>query len=339
MKRIQTLILVLFLIFSISCKENRSKQTEKVKEQIQNQALVKINIIRIEQELWKDKSPKGIENVLKKYPYFNKKYLLKTFPDDKISVKEVGMGINNPAVDTLYKISQDVFGDMKDLQTQFAQAATIIKQNYPDYYPQDIYTFISGMGFWGQDFLISDSIIVISLDFFLAENCKYQPQQPQYILKRYKKEYVIPTAIASIATHFIQSDITDNSLVAEMIFFGKMYYFLQITMPDLSDEIICGYDSEDLKEINNHQDVIWAHLIDKKLLFETKHEITNKYIGERPNVQEIGNKCPGRIGRWLGWQIVQKYMELNPKITLKELMAEKDAKKIFIASKYKPETK
>ena len=39
---------------------------------------------------------------------------------------------------------------------------------------------------------------------------------------------------------------------------------------------------------------------------------------------------------WLGWQIVRKYMEENPKVTLAQLMAEKNAQKILTESKYKP---
>jgi len=61
-----------------------------------------------------------------------------------------------------------------------------------------------------------------------------------------------------------------------------------------------------------------------------------KYLDERPKVYEIGNKCPGRIGTWLGWEIVNKYMKVN-QVDLQSLMIEKDAQKIFTLSNYKPE--
>jgi hypothetical protein len=38
----------------------------------------------------------------------------------------------------------------------------------------------------------------------------------------------------------------------------------------------------------------------------------------------------------MGWQIVRKYMEENPNITLQQLMSERDAEKILRASGYKP---
>jgi hypothetical protein len=43
------------------------------------------------------------------------------------------------------------------------------------------------------------------------------------------------------------------------------------------------------------------------------------------------------LGTWVGWQIVRKYMDRNPKVTLQELMADDDYQKIFNESKYKPE--
>ena len=60
------------------------------------------------------------------------------------------------------------------------------------------------------------------------------------------------------------------------------------------------------------------------------------YVEERPSIPEIGNKCPGRIGQWLGWKIVKAYMKNNPDVSLADLMAEKDAKKIFDHSRFKP---
>lgn len=327
---------ILFFIFLTNCNSKKSENKENTISEAEKKQIVDIKLIRLEQELWQNKTKEGIELLLKKYPQFNKKYMGKIFPDDKITVKEVFFGINNPAVDTLYQISQTVFGDMQDIKNQYARAATEIKANYPQFYVQDMYSFISGMGFWGQDFLISDSIIVISLDYFLAEKCKYKPQLPVYILDRYRKEYVVPTIVATIANYYNKTDITDNSLIAEMIYYGKIYYFQEKILPEIADSLIAGYSSVQLKDVEKHSEIIWTHFIDKKLLFETKNEITVKYVGERPAVTEIGNNCPGRIGRWVGWQIVRKYMNEHPEISLKQLMDEKDARKIFIASKYRP---
>ena len=50
---------------------------------------------------------------------------------------------------------------------------------------------------------------------------------------------------------------------------------------------------------------------------------------------EIDNESPGRIGQWMGWQIVRSFMENNPKVTVQQLI-KMDANSIFEQSKYKP---
>ena len=337
--KIKSLLLLLPILIIVSCSKDEQKKVDDIPAEKLKEIKADVKIERLEQMLFKDRSKEGISKFLEEHPKFNKKYFGKFFPDDKTTINELYAGINNKSIDTLYQNTQDVFGDMEDIRTQFSEASQRIKVYYPKHNVQEINTFISGMGFWGGDLYVDDSLAVVALDFFLAEKCKYEPQLPLYILKRYRKENVVPFIVTLIANKYNKTDFLDNSLVAEMIYYGKAYYFLEKTMPELPDTAIAGYSKTELTEIQSHEDIIWAHFIDKNVLFETKHEITNKYVGERPNVPEIGNKCPGRVGRWIGFQIVKKYMEKNPNVTLPQLMAEKDARKIFNVSKYKPEPK
>jgi uncharacterized protein YjaZ len=49
---------------------------------------------------------------------------------------------------------------------------------------------------------------------------------------------------------------------------------------------------------------------------------------------EIDNESPGRVGAWIGWQIVRSYMK-NNEVTVAQLL-KTNAKQIFEKSKYKP---
>ncbi|MCZ6692419.1 MAG: hypothetical protein O6939_00815, partial [Bacteroidetes bacterium] len=73
-----------------------------------------------------------------------------------------------------------------------------------------------------------------------------------------------------------------------------------------------------------------------QLIFETNYYVKQKYLEERPNIPEIGPKCPGRVGTWVGWEIVKSYFRQNPEVGLEQLMANQDAQAIFSQSKYKP---
>jgi hypothetical protein len=105
-------------------------------------------------------------------------------------------------------------------------------------------------------------------------------------------------------------------------------------MPSKHDSLIIGYTGEQLAESDTNRNVIWAHFIEKKLLYETSHFVKIKYVDERPYTAEIGSKAPGAIGRWLGWEIVKAYMQ-EEKPALPDLMKNQDAQRIFMQSKYK----
>jgi hypothetical protein len=122
-----------------------------------------------------------------------------------------------------------------------------------------------------------------------------------------------------------------------MIYFGKAYYFSKQILPFTADSLLIGYSGDDLRNVKENQEVIWAHFIEKQLLYENSHFIKKKYMDERPKTLEIGNKCPGRIGEWVGWEIVKKYMA-EQQVALPELMGTADAQQVFMQSRYKPQT-
>lgn len=85
-----------------------------------------------------------------------------------------------------------------------------------------------------------------------------------------------------------------------------------------------------------NEDMIWARLIQDKVIYSTSMVDKRNYLGERPFTIQVGEKCPGRIAQWVGWRIVDAYMETHPNTTLPELMQISDAQMLFRESKYKP---
>ena len=84
-----------------------------------------------------------------------------------------------------------------------------------------------------------------------------------------------------------KTEIEDKSMLAEMIYYGKAYYFTSQVLPHTQDSLLIGYSAEELQNINQNEDVIWAHFVEKQLLYETSHFTKKKYMDERP--KNIGN--------------------------------------------------
>nr|WP_194775479.1 gliding motility lipoprotein GldB [Pararhodonellum marinum] len=225
------------------------------------------------------------------------------------------------------------FSDISEIERDLENAFRYIKYYYPEFKVPRVYTFVSG---FSSDIFINEEILVIGLDYFLPASHRFQPTDlPQYIAERYQKDYLVPNIVMAISSRFNKSDLKDKTLLAEMIYYGKAYHFTKSILPCVKDEYIIGYTNEEIMACYANEEMIWTHFIENELLFITNPFDVRKYTGEAPFTDAISPDAPGRIGRWLGWNIVDDY-RFNKNVTLQELMADTDADKIFRQSGYKP---
>lgn len=292
-----------------------------------------LNVVRIEEKMFKATSSKEVETILQEYPDFARFFLdSKDYPSDAILAGKLFNLIQNPAIDTLYQESMDAFANLEALVTNLEESIGRLKAYYPQTKTPVVYTTVSGLY---KDLFITNDHIMIGMDFFVGENATYPPQEiPNYILRRYDTKHLPANVMQFISSQYI-SPSKGETMLAEMIDHGKSYYLLSKILPCTPEHILMGYTPEEWNDSFENDAIIWANFVENELLYETNHEMKQKFLGERPNVYEIGEKCPGRIGRWLGWQIVNSYV-IKTGASVQDLMSETDPTKVFRLSQYKP---
>lgn len=300
----------------------------------ENPQVTSMKITRLDEQLLNTSSKDEVIQLLKENPAFTRWFL---DSDQYPNLDELGKNLygisQNASIDTLYKETKEVFGNLEALESELTKAYSWLKYYYPAASVPELKIALTGLY---NDLYVSDSVIVIGLEYFIGKEATFRPMNtPEYILKRYEKESILPLIFSFVSNDFMAIDSRDNTLLADMINYGRSYYFTKQMMPCKPDGWIVGYNEEEIRLVSANQETIWGHFINRELFYETSHFIKNKYTGERPNVFEIGDQCPGRIARWLGWQIVKAYMEQNPEVSLADLMVETDAQKILNKSKFK----
>lgn len=275
----------------------------------------------------------GREPLIRDYVFRRTEY-----PNDSVFVNEIYRKFTNPGIDTLLRETKRVFGDLSELKAQFKDAFANIKYYYPDFQPPKVQTLISGMD---NDLFVSDSLIIVSLDFFLGPGAKFRPKMYDYLLRQYTKDNIVPSSlmIYGISDRFNKGDEKDKTVLADMIAYGKAFYFAKHMLPCVPDSIFIWYTPEEINGARSNQDLIWARFIQDEVLFATSHMTKQKYLGDRPKTIEVGEKCPGRIAQWVGWQIVNSYSEAHAETPLPQIMAMPDAQKLFKESRYRPQRK
>jgi hypothetical protein len=324
---------IFFLVITIfSCSKSREPCIDDpiIAERLS------VEIERLEDNLFEANSAEEILTFLKNHPMLAREFLgADQYPSDSILAREIFRVIKNPYTDTLLNETKKYFADMTDLKAEFEQAFSYIHHYYPEFKVPKIQTLVTGFG--SSEMYVDDDRIIIGLEFYLGEKAKYRPQGiPLYILQRYDKPYIVPAAILLYAEQFLRENHSDNSMAADMIYYGKKYFFAKNMLPCTPDSLLIWYDGKELANVEKNRKLLWYYFLENELLYETNHIVKQKYLDERPNIFEIGNDCPGRIGAWIGWDIVRSYNNKNKEVSLQEIMANPDAQDILNQAKYNP---
>jgi len=321
---IHCLVALLFGCGKKNCREDEGS-TPSGKELV---------LIRLEDSIQALKDTSDSRRFLDRFPLVSEKFLQRSrMPHDSILIQDFLKLSTDSYIDTMNLDVRREFPDLTWLKNDLTGLFDHIRFYYPKFHTPPVYTLVSG---FGVDLEVKDSVLIIGLEYFLSDSARYRPPQiPNYILRRLKKRFLVPEIGMVMADRYCEIDVLDNTMMGEMIKWGRVYYFMEKTMPCIQDTILTGFTDDQLKDVSGNLKTIWAHYLDKNLFFSTDLFLIKKYCDERPNVVEIGEKCPGRVGRWLGWQIVRKWA-IDHKIPLQKVMAEKDARKIFTESGFKP---
>lgn len=322
-----------FLVFCAGCSCSSEETTCVLDEEVLS-GKVEVNVVRLENAFFTSSSKEEMLRLLETYPDFASQVLdLETYPNKDSLALALVLAKEDTAMQALNRAVDAEFADFSDITEELENAFAYLKWYYPDFKVPKVYTYVSG---FGMDLLVEEDLVVIGLDYFLPSDHKFQPDLPVYLKSRYQREYLVPMIVLAISSRYNELDPKDNTLLAEMIYFGKAYHFVKSIMPCTSDQFIIGYTPEQLTSCWDNEDLIWTHFIENELLFATNPFEIRKYTGEAPFTDAISPDAPGRLGRWVGWNIVEQYQEKEG-LSLVELMAESNAEKIFRDSGYRPQ--
>ncbi len=233
------------------------------------------------------------------------------------------------------KAVADRFKDFNDIEQEIETALKYYKYYFPKENIPEIYTYISG---FNQSITVSKGFIGIGLDKYLGANSTYYIDMtiPRYVRYRAEKRFIPIDIIRALA--YNKSDFPDveQNLLNNIIYEGKIQYFIDKMFPDVADSTKIGYTDKQIQWCNKNEKEVWTWLVNNEKLFVTDYKEIRNFIGEAPFTVELSKESPGRIGVWVGWQIIKQYMKQNPDVKLKDLMANNDLQAILNAAKYNP---
>lgn len=184
--------------------------------------------------------------------------------------------------------------------------------------------------------IVTDTIVLIPLDNYLGQEHMYYANIPKYITQNMKPSQIVSNIASDYAKRYtFQSQ--KKTLLDDMIYFGKQLYFKDKMIPFKTDEDKIGYSQSQLEFAKVNESEIWTNFIENEYLFSTESSLPGRFIADAPFSKfylQLDRESPGRIGQYIGWQIVRAYMNNND-VSLLDMM-KRDAVEIFNKSNYKP---
>lgn len=321
MKLFQKYFLILITIgLFFSCKE------EDKNEKAINAIAMDIDVIRFDR-LFADATSEDISELKASYPYlFPKQY------SDSVWIAKL--------TDTLQiELEEEVDKVFNDFDTQIEEITSLFKHfkyYFPRFYPPKVITVISDVNY-NDRVILADSLLLLGLDNYLGEEHYFYSGLPNYVAKGLDKDY-LTSNIASALAKRVNKYPRNRSFLSRMVYYGKELYLIDRLIPNTEDYQKIGYTKEELDWARLNEEQIWRHFIEEELLYSTDAKLDRRFLDPAPFSKfglELDSESPGRLGRYMGWQIVKAFMEKNPNIGPKQLLS-LPADDIFKKSNYKP---
>ncbi|MGQ1784337.1 MULTISPECIES: gliding motility lipoprotein GldB [unclassified Saccharicrinis] len=303
---------------------------------------IDINVIPIYQDIHGMDTMKvgeEIAPVIAKYPEFMTAYSYKIAklgnPEAQEYADRLYGFVTYPANKDIYRKSKEIFPDFNDFQKQLEKGFKYYKYYFPEMPVPDVYLMISG---FSQSIAVDSAWVGVSIEKYLGQDCEFYAWLgiPKYLRKGMVKEKMAPDVLRAIAmTNYSNAREVDD-LINNMVYQGKVRYFVHRMFPDIQDTLLFDYSKEQMHWCNNHESDMWASLVEWKHLFKEDRMLIQKYTGDAPFTSNFGNNSAPRAGEFLGYKIIASYMNKNKTVSLKDLMEETDGRKILAASNYRP---
>lgn len=314
------------------------------KDPAENAVPVTMEVIHFEDRFFSIDSvqfQKGIQAIYQDFPSFSEDYFKRILMLDPLQNKEELLAF--------YKAYLPVYKDVKKVNaaematSQLQQAFKRFHFYFPEYeMPKKIIYFIGPLETYGN--ILTKEGIAIGLQLYLGANAAWYYSEkinsiyPTYISNQFTPAHIVVNSTQNMLNDYYSFNHTGNSILHQMISFGKQQYILKKCIPFAADTLLLGYTQQQLAAIEDAEKTIWNFILKNKMLYSVDPIDARNILSEGPYNEYFGTDIPSNVGKYIGMKIVQKWMEKQPSkdsTSLKKLLGE-NAKNILAESNYAP---
>jgi hypothetical protein len=236
-------------------------------------------------------------------------------------IKSLDLYLEDPYIKRLEKKIAEKFSDLTTIKSELIDGLKHLKFHFKNGRIPENIVFVNAL--FKSNAFCTEKEIGIGLESYLGRKTdviKELPQEPFYewIKEGMENKFLTRDAICSwVMTHYVEE--VDGNLAEQIVRWGKILYLTQAAFPMKDPSIIMRYSDEDYKWAIENEYSLWKYLVDEKLLFSINELNVKNLLKEGPFTIGLPEKGPDRLGQFLGFRIIQKYME-SKEVSLEQLI-------------------
>lgn len=172
-----------------------------------------------------------------------------------------------------------------------------------------------------ESILFVDSVMLIALNHYLGSDYPGYSHIPAY-QREAKTPEMLPYDIAEalVATSYPFDGDNSSTLLSRMLYEGALAAIKTHLVDGSTAAEALGYDDETYKWLLDNEKKLWDGLIEQKMLYDTSPTLIRKLTEPAPAAQIGGISAPGRVGRFIGYRIIDAYLRNRPDTPLDQLL-------------------
>ncbi len=172
-----------------------------------------------------------------------------------------------------------------------------------------------------QSIYINDRYVFIALNHYLGVDYEGYSAFDSYQLMTKNPKYLpYDVAEAIVMTKYPYKRGADDKVLNVLLYHGAVIAAVMELVPNSSLTEALGYDGERMEWLACNESEVWNALVSRQLLYSSSLIDADRLVRPSPSTSLLHVQCPGRVGRYIGYRIVEQYIN-NEDVPIRRLLS------------------
>jgi len=217
----------------------------------------------------------------------------------------------NPQVSALRDSVHALFGDYSQEESEIKKGLQAYTHYFPNKRLPKVFFFLGGFNY---TVVSMEEKVGIAPDQYLGPASEYYSHLPDYLRRKKDRAYLPTDVLKGWLESEVMADSSamPNTLLDHILQFGKVLAVAKRCFPKVADTILTGFSQQQLVFCMENEFLMWSSLVQDQKLYTKDPRVISKFMNEAPFSPGMPAESPGKAAVWLGWRIVESFLERNP---------------------------